>query len=92
MPSAVRSISIISSKAESSRAIALILLLAVSTRSDPTMTRRWGQIRLTGPFFREFLGRFAQSLTRWPLNVGDRHEPADDHKGELHHLKGRGPS
>lgn len=32
---------------------------------------------------------FSQRLTRWPLNVRDRHDTADDHEGELHHLRGR---
>jgi hypothetical protein len=34
----------------------------------------------------EVLGGFSQSLTRWPLNVGERHQHREP---ELHHLLGR---
>src|SRR5205814_7062181 len=61
--SALRIISTNSSRADWSRAIALIL-------------------------FCEFLGGFSQSLTRWPLNVGDRHEHGHDQEPELHHPRG----
>lgn len=41
--------------------------------------------------FREFLGRFSQSLTRWPAYVRDRHEAGAISEPELHHSQGLFP-
>jgi hypothetical protein len=44
------------------------------------------------PFSRELLGGYSRSLTRWPLNVRDRHGAGHDQGPELHHPRGLGPS
>jgi len=50
--------------------------------------RREGGVRAdTGLSVSDF-GRFSQSLTRWPLNVGDRHRHGHDQEPELHHSQG----
>ncbi|MBA3781419.1 MAG: tyrosine-type recombinase/integrase [Nocardioides sp.] len=45
-----------------------------------------------GEAFREFLGRFSQSLPRWPAYVPDRHDPTAVSGPELHHSKGLSPA
>ena len=63
-------------------------------RQPQRFSQRWQRARgdaihRVSPF-REFHGWFSQSLTRWPVHLGDRHL-LQDHEPELHHSRGRNP-
>ncbi len=40
---------------------------------------------------REFLRRYSQRLTRWSLDLQDRHQPVTDQEPQLHHSRGHDP-